>query len=461
MIPYASRCRKMGRLAGLLVLILCAGACAASPPPTVLPSPTLLPHTTRLMQTPGFWISRHPAPDRPFIDRDRIEELNQHICRDLKAAADLLDETTLTSGSALQLELEKELGKLARKRLFLMTGESVSAGMLSHLRQEMAMDTIPDFIPVRYGIVVRFSHQRVLPTDIFLSEDSVDIDFDELQNSALDAGTPVRLLHVTRDGNWWYAASDISGGWIHAETLAFCNREQARRYIRPERMAVSIRAKSDLFLDPEMTRHHEIIRMGVVLPLIHRNSNTTELRLPFRGADGALEEKTGYTRTSDLHEGFLDPTPRTIIQQAFELLHAPYGWGGMYGEQDCSRFIQEVFATTGIRMPRNSVDQAKVGRLPILLPGPSDIPGRMESLADHAIGGSTLLYLKGHIMLYLGQDAGRHYVIHSTYSYRMPAGETDTVVRVNRVAVSDLFLGQGSRRGSLADRLVSFRNIGF
>ncbi len=42
------------------------------------------------------------------------------------------------------------------------------------------------------------------------------------------------------------------------------------------------------------------------------------------------------------------------------MLNQPYGWGDMYGEQDCSRFLQMVFATVGIMLPRDSKDQAQV-----------------------------------------------------------------------------------------------------
>ena len=62
-------------------------------------------------------------------------------------------------------------------------------------------------------------------------------------------------------------------------------------------------------------------------------------------------------------------------------------------------------------------------------------------------------------MLYLGEVDDRHYAIHSTYAFRKPVKSMDQIVRINRVAVSDLSLGQGSTRGSLADRLVSMRKL--
>ena len=62
----------------------------------------------------------------------------------------------------------------------------------------------------------------------------------------------------------------------------------------------------------------------------------------------------------DVHPGFLPYTARNIYKQALVMLNQPYGWGDMYGEQDCSRFLQMVFATVGIMLPRDSKDQAQV-----------------------------------------------------------------------------------------------------
>ena len=80
--------------------------------------------------------------------------------------------------------------------------------------------------------------------------------------------------------------------------------------------------------------------------------------------------------------GYLPYTPRTVIFQAFKLLHSPYGWGDMYGEQDCSRFIQLVFSTVGIQFPRNSLQQAKVGRLIADFARESGPDKRMQALSD-------------------------------------------------------------------------------
>jgi len=434
-------------------------ACAAPAVRISIPAPTLLPHTTRQMQTPGFWISRHPSPDSIFLDDEQIAALNRHIQQNLKGTVDILDEKALRSGIALKTELKKELFKLRRKPLFSRSGQTISPESLDEMKAQMHYLGIGEQIPVRYGVITCFSDQRILPTDDPMLSEPGDSDFDMLQNSALDLGTPVRILHETMDRSWCYVQSELSGGWIRTEAIARCGREDALAWFRPKQFVVVTRAKADIFLTPKLTGYHETVRMGVCLPLTQHNDQQVVVKIPLRNADGDLISEIGYVRASTVHPGFLAATPRNMIQQAFELLNAPYGWGGMYGEQDCSRFIQEVLATVGIRMPRNSSDQAKVGQQLAAFSESVDLQSRYEVLMRHAAGGMTLLYLKGHIMLYLGQVNDGHYVIHSTYAYRNPFETMDQTIRVNRVAVSDLSLGQGSKRGSLADRLVSVRKL--
>ena len=124
------------------------------------------------------------------------------------------------------------------------------------------------------------------------------------------------------------------------------------------------------------------------------------------------------------------------------MLNQPYGWGDMYGEQDCSRFLQMVFATVGIDLPRDSKNQAQVSNAAVDFDEKSDDNAKIAGLAKTPAA-NTLLAMKGHIMLYLGMVDGKPYAIHDT-----------TVSSVDRVIVSDLSLGQGSKKGSLLRRLT-------
>ena len=212
--------------------------------------------------------------------------------------------------------------------------------------------------------------------------------------------------------------------------------------------------KSDLFLDPELREFYDYTLMGTRFPLGNDTNETrAKISLPVRGPEGNLVLKPGYVLTTDAALQPLSYTPRTIITQAYKLLNAPYGWGGMYGEQDCSRFLQEVFATIGIKLPRNSSAQSKAGQLIAEFSGQT-APEKKLSSFDPAAAGTLLAYMPGHIILYLGSDGGRPYAIHAVWAYREPVGQEDRIRILNRVVVSSLDLGQGSKKGSLLKRLT-------
>jgi hypothetical protein len=63
-------------------------------------------------------------------------------------------------------------------------------------------------------------------------------------------------------------------------------------------------------------------------------------------------------------------------------------------------------------------------------------------------------------MLYLGEDHGRHYVIHSAWEVQRADKAGPILERIGKVAVSDLSLGSSGPRGSLLERITDIRYIG-
>ncbi|MBN2398103.1 MAG: SH3 domain-containing protein, partial [Deltaproteobacteria bacterium] len=389
------------RLVHCLPLILLAGmvsGCALKER-LYYAAPTLLPGTERSMKTAGFWEGRHPFPDRIILDREEILTLNRRIQNELKLTRDITCIASPLSGEKVRGMIEESITYHAGRHLYHEDGSTVTSRFYAEMAGYMNLQSEFD---LRYGLIVRYTDQRVLPTAAPLYAKQHDRDFDALQNSALDIGTPVAVAHATPDGTWYYVIDHLNAGWVPAEAVALCTLEELRRFAAAEPFAVVTRAKGGLFRDAGMRVYHDYVRMGARLPLSGRDSRIATVRLPLRGEDGMLAEQAGYIREDDIHEGYLPYAPRTIIRQAFELLNAPYGWGGLYGEQDCSRFVQEIFATVGISLPRNSSKQAEVGELIGEYTDGAENERKRGTLSEQAIGGCTLLYLQGHIMLFLG-----------------------------------------------------------
>jgi hypothetical protein len=156
-------------------------------------------------------------------------------------------------------------------------------------------------------------------------------------------------------------------------------------------------------------------------------------------------------------------TRRAVLAEAFSYLHTPYGWGDYQGGRDCSRFLMDMFAGLGLFIPRHTSDQALAGAEVIDLPPDMAEDERLRQIDAANRRGVVLLHFPGHIMLYLGRDeAGVPMALHSFAEYLVPcagrdagapAGERETLYKVDGVHVSDLELGRGSSRTAFIQRI--------
>lgn len=424
----------------ILALLICG--CPARQGETRHAAPALLPHMTAEMRAPGFWVRGLADPDKIVLSADGIDAFNARTRDLLKLTHDVTAAGIVHSAADLAVLFRGTLASLREKKLFLADG--TEAGDAFYRR--FAVTPASGDIRVAYGILTRFADVRIVPADEGLYARQGDLEFDELQESGLDIGTPVAVLCATRDEEWLYVRSPLTTGWVKAVAVAMCPLDELRQYLSAQDFAVITVARAEIFRDADMTVMHGRARMGGRFPFEKNGpGDMMRIRVPSRASDGSVSWVSGFVERDDVHRGYLPYTARTVIEQAFKLLGAPYGWGDRRGAQDCSRFIQEIFGTVGIEMPRDSKDQEKVG----VPAGPLDGSG----------AGITILKLDGHIMLYLGMAGGRPYAIHAIYGYREPTWRGDRVRVINRVTVSDLSLGEGSSRGSLFERLTTIRKI--
>jgi len=409
------------------------------------------------MKSPGFWISRNAFPDKVVISPSGIQAFNDRIMTGLGLTRDIRGISDPYPGNDLIRDIEGQLTGLAGVKLYLKDGSLAGADFYGRIRMNADLAAIPPGIKLLYGFISEYADLRVLPVHDGLYAKAFDLDFDELQNSALDMTTPVAILHKSRDKKWFYVVSATASGWAEASNVVTCGRAELNDYFNRDDFAVVISPKADIYLDPRLTEYYDFVQMGTKLIVKAVDpGESARVIIPMRGGDGSAIFKICYMNKADLNMGYLVYTPRTVIQQAFKLLNAPYGWGGMYGEQDCSRFIQQVFGTVGLILPRNSSAQADSGIMLGEFNGFNNSDAEKNKLlAEKASGGTVILYMKGHIILYLGMEGGRPYGIHSAWGYR----DGNTVRVINRVVVSDLDLGRGSKRGSLLSRIKAIRFI--
>jgi hypothetical protein len=443
-------------VAALVISLLFAAPAWAEKLYTV--APTQIPHVSREMKTAGYWINNIPDPDAVMMDAEAINAFNAHVREALPSTKDIRKIPDPYDGKTLREKLQSWFDEIKSKSYFDASGAAAEEAFFERMAGQMALELIPDAIKPEYGFIIRYADQRILPTEEGEYVVAGDIDFDELQNNALDVGTPVAVLHRSVDQQWAYVASESSDGWVRADKIAISDRPDFEAYLSAPCVVVTD-PKADLYLDEARTQFYDHAQMGAKLPLTATGGpDVYAVTLPTADDSGKNQFQIAYVKKEQASMGYLPYTSRTVIEQAFKMLNAPYGWGGMYGEQDCSRFLQEVFATVGIDLPRNSQDQARVGQSLAAFEEKESLSRKVDVL-QKAPAGSTILPMKGHIMLYLGTVGGRPYAIHAVWGYREPSAEGDVVRVINRVAVTDLYLGEGSQKGSLLQRLNAIRSI--
>jgi cell wall-associated NlpC family hydrolase len=364
----------------------------------------------RHITLPEFWIDRIENPDRLILNPSQIEKFNAQTAHLKESIFPPEDFNATYSGEWVGDKLARQFAFLAIRSFYDEKGKPIDENLMSELWGKCNYDKIPPTVTTRYALVVRYAHHRLTPSKLTLLKKPQQRYFDRNQNAALDIGTPLAVFHSSSDGKWYFALSPSSYGWIAAEDIAFASREEMMGYARSRHFVVTTNPKNALFVDGH---YDDFVRMGVRLPYVGKRGEEMLVQIPRRDKKGRLKPVTAALKSSDVHLGYLPYTPRTIITQAFKFLNAPYGWGGMFGEQDCSKFIQQLYAVTGILLPRNSGDQEKAGRPLITFDGSTQ--EHVRELIRVGEPGTTLLHLPGHIMLYLGSYRGDPYIIHAVW----------------------------------------------
>jgi hypothetical protein len=267
--------------------------------------------------------------------------------------------------------------------------------------------------------------------------------FDMMQNSLVPAGTPVLITHESADRQWAMVETDWVAGWVRWQEIASVDAAFMAEYaahplagFRADQIPVIPRNGPPVFSG----------RIGMALPMTTPASDTgfVTVLAPARNHLG-----NATLLDAGVPEHGIQPLPFPASSKNFvgllnALMGHTYGWGGLYENRDCSALIQDLFAGFGIPLPRNSKDQAEAGEI-ISLKGLSS-QEKLKKIQTRAVPLKTLLYMPGHIMLYLGTDpaSDRPVVIHAMWGVttRPPLSTRTGRLVVGRTVITTLELGR-------------------
>jgi hypothetical protein len=437
-------------------------------PQGIIASPRL-PNVTPEMEGPGFWIRKIKNPTNPLLTPEKIQKMNEENLKrqDLRLCRirDLKEDWSREEILSFLSEDWENFGRTGEVQ-YGKTGAPLGESFWNKLKSNLNHESIQESSRMHFALIVQRTDIRVFPIDEPSMSAPNQYEFDRFQHSSISPGSPVGIYHVSQDKKWAYVQTQFIRGWVHRHDLAIA-KEKAEivDYEEAKDRLVVTGNVVTVFGDPLLRQPAFNAQMGDSFPLLSGPGGSkapqpfSVIHIPSRENGGPLTLRKGYLRSGeDVHQGFLPYTQENVARQAFRMVLHPYGWGDRGGGRDCSRFIMDLFRTFGILMPRNSKEQAMVGM------DLGSVEGKpiqeKQKFLDRSIPLATTLRLPGHIMLYLGKDRGKHYVIHSIWGIQKAGKAGPALQKIGRAVVSDLSLGEKGPNKSLLDRITDIRIIG-
>ncbi|WJJ01115.1 NlpC/P60 family protein [Helicobacter pylori] len=319
------------------------------------------------------------------------------------------------------------------------------------------------------AVVTRDSDVRAVPTNkpFYLSPKGYP--FDRYQNSLIFQGTPVLITHFNTDKTYAHIQSSFVYGWIKVSDLAYMHDKDIELLTHLKDYVMPIKDKIPLYTD--YGDFYTNARVGELFALIPQSQKTPQKpQKKELKAYGFLRDAKGY---AILQSVILEEKDFFVFPKAFNsenmayfidtMLGQKYGWGGLLGNRDCSAFTRDSFANFGILLPRNSYTQSRYANNYVDLSS-MKAKEKEDYILKNATPFGTLIYLKGHIMLYLGTHNHQAIVAHSIWSVQTQKHFKTLSHKIGGVVITSLWLaeehnGAFSKKKLLIDRVLGMSDL--
>ncbi|MGM0533442.1 MAG: SH3 domain-containing protein, partial [Campylobacterota bacterium] len=257
------------------------------------------------------------------------------------------------------------------------------------------------------AVTVKNADMRVLPTNkpLFANPDKPGegYPFDYNQNAGIKINTPLLVSHFSADGAWVLVQTGFALGWTEVENIAFVSDRQAKDFENGPRF-VSVQDKVNLYSDG-------FFQAGAKLGTLFSMDADNSLYIFVQSNNLMAKKRTVQAKPFALVKHpllFHEPNIKSIIAQ---LQGEKYGWGEAGFLRDCSAMTRDFFTVFGLYLPRNSAAQARAGRYVSL--EDMNAGQKRKLITQKARPLRTLLYMPGHIMLYLKTHEDKIVIFHN------------------------------------------------
>jgi len=163
-----------------------------------------------------------------------------------------------------------------------------------------------------------------------------------------------------------------------------------------------------------------------VFPLASSDSDSYSINIPIKNKYSHAVMITAKVDAQSASIMPLQATKQNIATILQQLQNRPYGWGGSFFFNDCSQELKSLFTPFGIWMPRNTAEQANMSGTIDLSDKSMDERISLLKSTGHPL--MTMVYIGGHVMLYLGTQDNVALTYQSVWGLSPPSRDRRYVI---------------------------------
>lgn len=335
---------------------------------------------------------------------------------------------------------------------------------IDEISQKANLSNFPNTKP-QPAIVVYSSNIRALPTNKPFFKNPNDagegFPFDYFQTSYIYSNTPILVKHYSNDRSWAFIESGFVSGWMEVKNIAKITNTQIKNYMKSK----FVTPTSDYISLAHKDNFIEYARVGMIYP-IYQN----KLVIFSKNKDGFATQNLIEFNKEEFLDFPINFSDTNYISIANKLMGEKYGWGGMFGNRDCSMFLRDTLGVFGFYLPRNSQAQIKIKTKDSRYYNLDNLDSNSKKnfIKNNGIPFATLLGMKGHIMLYIGERDGNIFVLHDVWGLKTLQKETifsskETRHIIGKIAITPIDIGKDMsnviKDSLLIDRIYGMVNL--
>lgn len=225
--------------------------------------------------------------------------------------------------------------------------------------------------------------------------------FDNDQETAVWAGTPVYVAGLSQDGKWALIITPDVLTWVHSNAIAYTDDKFINTWqtTAKARLAAITKTETSIY-DQEQHRFRFSAYVGSLFPIKSNNGNQLEIMIPTMTKNHKAQINTALVTSDQAAMMPLAPTPHNFANLITTMQGRPYGWGSYKFYNDCSAETKSLLTPFGIYVMQHSSDQLKAGK--VVDESAASMQDRINYLSQNGHKFMNIVYIGGHVFLYIG-----------------------------------------------------------